>query len=87
MSDLFDRSLCGEPKIELLHKDKATKSIVVSKIPFETLDTDVYGDIIIHFQRRKNGGGEIENVFVPKKGTAVVTFEDRKGLCILLSLN
>ncbi|XP_022791122.1 uncharacterized protein LOC111330520 isoform X2 [Stylophora pistillata] len=73
----LEQCLSKEPNIELLQKDKATKSIVVSKIPLKTADKDVYGDIIIHFQKERNGGGEIETVFIPKKGTAVITFDDK----------
>lgn len=36
-------------------------------------------DLIIHFQRRKNGGGDIERIILSKKGTAVITFDDPKG--------
>ena len=80
----LEQCLSKEPNIELLQKDKATKSIVVSKIPLKTADKDVYGDIIIHFQKERNGGGEIETVFIPKKGTAVITFDDKNGFCILM---
>lgn len=36
-------------------------------------------DFIIHFQRMKNGGGDIERIILSKKGTAVITFDDPKG--------
>ena len=36
-------------------------------------------DCVIHFQRRKNGGGDIERVILSEKGTAVITFDDPKG--------
>ena len=36
-------------------------------------------DLIIHFQRKKNGGGDIDSIVISKKGTAVITFEDTKG--------
>ena len=36
-------------------------------------------DCIIHFQHRKNGGGDVERIILSKKGTAVITFEDPKG--------
>ena len=36
-------------------------------------------DLIIHFQRRKNGGGDIEKIVLSKKGTAVITFDRPEG--------
>ena len=36
-------------------------------------------DYIIHFQRNKNGGGDIDRIIVSKKGTAVITYDDPKG--------
>ena len=36
-------------------------------------------DLIIHFQRKKNGGGDIERIIVSKKGTAVITFDNPEG--------
>ena len=36
-------------------------------------------DLIIHFQRKKNGGGDIESIAVSKSGTAVITFEKPEG--------
>ena len=36
-------------------------------------------DCIIHFQRIKNGGGDIDRLILSEKGTAVITFDDPKG--------
>lgn len=36
-------------------------------------------ELIIHFQRRKNGGGDIEKIILSKKGTAVITFDSPEG--------
>ena len=36
-------------------------------------------DCIIHFQRMKNGGGDIDRVILSEKGTVVITFDDPKG--------
>lgn len=37
-------------------------------------------DIVIYFQRPKNGGGEITHALIPNKGTAVVTFYEFEGI-------
>ena len=42
-------------------------------------------DIVIYFQRQRNGGGEINHVHIPSKGTAVVTFDENEGLYIEFS--
>ena len=37
-------------------------------------------DLIIHFQRRKNGGGDIESIVISgKKVAAVITFDREEG--------
>ena len=78
MSGILEQCLSEGPKIQLLHEDKAARSIVVSNISPTT--ADAYGAVIIHFQRERNGGGEIEGVYIPKKGIAVIAFESREGL-------
>ena len=41
-------------------------------------------NVHIHFQRKKNGGGEIERVTLLKGGKAIVVFEDPKGTLVFL---
>ena len=36
-------------------------------------------DLIVHFQRKKNGGGDIESIAVSKRGIAVITFARPEG--------
>ena len=36
-------------------------------------------DLIIHFHRRKNGGGDIESIAVSERGIAVITFDKPEG--------
>lgn len=36
-------------------------------------------DLVIHFQRTKNGGGDIEGIVMSKQGTAVITFDNPEG--------
>ena len=74
-----DLDKCLSNVIQLLEEEQAARSIVVSNISPQTREESV----MIHFQRRKNGGGEIEHVHIPKEGTAVLTFEKSEGLCIL----
>lgn len=34
---------------------------------------------VIHFQRARNGGGDIDSIIITKRGTAVVTFDSPQG--------
>ena len=72
----------GSPVNILLEGEQAARSIVVSNISPQTTKEGV----IIHFQKRKNGGGDIDRIYIQKNGTAVVTFDEREGLCILCLL-
>lgn len=78
MSGVLGKCPSNAPNIQLLEEEQAARSIVVSNISAESTKEDV----TIHFQRQKNGGGDIHNVHIPKKGTAVITFEESEGLCV-----
>ena len=51
------------------------KTISVSGLPEGSTENSVY----IHFQKKKNGGGEIEKVELLGQGKAIVVFEDPQG--------
>ena len=60
----------------LLAEEGASRSIVVCKIPEEAREED----IIMHFQKRQHGGGDIDHVQMMENiNTVVVTFESYKG--------
>ncbi len=82
MSSNSERRLADGPKIQLLDEEQAAKSVVISNIaPQSTKES-----VTIHFQKRKNGGGDIDHVYIPKKGTAVITFDSSEGLCTFCSM-
>ena len=56
-------------------EDFNAKSIIVKNASSETKKED----LIIHFQRKRNGGGEVECVYMLSEGAAVVTFEKSEG--------
>lgn len=57
------------------HQENNTSSVIVKNLsPATAKET-----IIIHFQKRKNGGGEIESVRLLSEGVAVVEFETSQG--------
>lgn len=59
-----------------LTSEQAKRSVVVTNIASHITNND----IILHFNKGKNGGGEIDNVHTPKDGTVVVTFGNSRGL-------
>ena len=75
----LDTLVSHDPYFEKLNNDQVSRSIVVSGIPMEARETDLY----IHFQSRRHGGGDIEHVRVIGDGTAVVTFNDEEGWLII----
>lgn len=59
-----------------LNQDVFVRSVVVGWLKPSVVDKD---DIVIHFQSRKNGGGDINKVVMFSNGSnALVTFEDKK---------
>lgn len=65
---LVDGDTCSDPA-------KANRSVSVIGIPEGTSAID----LVIHFQRRKNGGGDIEEIVMNKKGSTVITFDKAEG--------
>ena len=49
-----------------LDEERATRSVVAKGIPVGVTE----GDLTVHFQRRQNGGGEVD----------LITFEDPEGM-------
>ena len=57
-------------------KDDILKSIVVSNIPPGTKEEA----LVIHFQQRKHGGGDVSSISLAENGnSAIVTFEDAES--------
>ncbi|NXC42169.1 RBM43 protein, partial [Penelope pileata] len=60
---------------------KSARTVVISGVPDGVLSDDVMSDIlVIHFQKSKNNGGDVEEVKYPttEKGIAYITFEDQE---------
>ena len=55
--------------------DFASRKVIVKNLSPITKQED----IIIHFQRRGNGGGEVDSVHMLNERAAVVTFEKSTG--------
>ena len=65
-------------ELEVLDDEQAVRSIVVNNMPEEALEED----IIIHFQKWRHGGGDIDHVRMREGGTVVLTFKNDEGLWI-----
>ncbi|NXL89472.1 RBM43 protein, partial [Alectura lathami] len=69
---------------------KSARTVVISGVPDGVLNDDVMSDIlVIHFQRSRNNGGDVEEVKYPtvEKGVAYVTFEDQEVVESVLQKN
>lgn len=59
-----------------LDKDDIMESIVVSNIPPGTKEEA----LVIHFQQRKHGGGDVSAIKLTQNGdNAIITFEDEES--------
>ena len=56
-------------------RGSSSSSVIVRNLSTATTEET----IIIHFQKRKNGGGEVESVRLLSEGVALVTFETSQG--------
>ena len=54
---------------------KANRSITVTSIPEGTTAEE----LVIHFQRSKNGGSDVDEIVMNKQGSAVITFDKAEG--------
>ena len=71
----FDDQLVSEgSQLELLSIEKAARSVLILNIS-PKLRRD---DIMIYFQKKKNDGGEVDDVFIID-GKAVIVFEKQEG--------
>jgi hypothetical protein len=62
-------------KLRNKKRKKETRRVLVSGLPEGTTENNVH----IHFQKKKNGGGEIEKVELLGEGKAIVVFEESRG--------
>jgi len=64
-----------QPQWSAVHQDIPSNSVIVRNLSPSTREDT----IIIHFQKKRNGGGEVERVQLLSEGVAVVTFETSEG--------
>jgi len=71
MAGADDRLVSEGSQLELISNEKAARSVLISNISPKLRRED----IIIYFQKRKFGGGEVDEVSIIKDGKAVIVFE------------
>ena len=59
-----------------VNEDKASRGIYVTGFPSNTTAIE----LVIHFQKRKHGGGDIECIHIQEKRYAVIIFDDPLGI-------
>ena len=64
----------------IIDKTNVDRSISVSGFPKET----TANELVIHFQKRKHGGGDIECIHITDKGVAVIVFDEPTGINLLM---
>ena len=66
--------------LKKLSDENISRSIVVSNISPETKEET----LVIHFQQRKHGGGDVSSlIFTQKKDKAILTFEDAESKLLI----
>ena len=48
--------------------------------------TTTWESLMIHFQRERNGGGDIDSIVISRRGAAVITFSNPEGKMFMVSL-
>ena len=71
MEKLRNEESCGEKE----------STVLVSGLP----EGSTLNSVHIHFQKKKNGGGDIQKVEMLGEGKARVTFEDSRGMFYCIS--
>ena len=59
-----------------VNEDKASRGIYVTGFPSNI----TANELVIHFQRRKYGGGDIECIHITEKRDAVIIFYNPSGI-------
>ena len=72
-----ENNVIEETSQEHENSEQESATVLVSNLPKGATENGIY----IHFQKKKNGGGEVVKViFSPEKDEAMVIFEDIEGM-------
>ena len=59
-----------------VNEDNASRGIYVTGFPSNTTASE----LVIHFLKRKHGGGDIECIHITENRAAVIIFDDPSGI-------
>ncbi len=79
MAGVDDQPVSERSQLELSVVEKAARSVVISNISPKITKEDV----MIYFQKKKVGGGEVDTVSMIEDGKAVIVFEKPEGLIVV----
>ena len=79
MAGVDDQLASERSLLELLSNEKAAGSVLISNISAKLRRED----LVVYFQRKKIGGGDVDDVFVFKDGKAVIVFDRSEGLLLV----
>ncbi|PFX27331.1 uncharacterized protein LOC111327799 [Stylophora pistillata] len=71
MAEMNDHPESIESQLGRLSVEKFARAVVISNIPRQITKDEIH----IHFQKSKNGGGEVDDIWMTKDGKAVIVFE------------
>lgn len=75
MAEMNDHLESVKSQLGRLSVEKLARTVVISNIPRQITKDEIH----IHFQKRGNGGGEVDDTWMVKDGEAVVVFENPEG--------
>lgn len=79
MAEVDDKLVSDRSQLELSVDEQAARSVVISNISPKITKEDV----MIYFQKKKVGGGEVDAISMLEDGKAVVVFEKPEGLLVV----
>lgn len=78
MAEMTDHSesVLTESRLGRLSVEELARTVVISNIPRQITQDEIQ----IHFQKGKNGGGEVDDIWMTKNGQAVIVFAGPGGM-------
>ena len=76
MAGVNDHPESKKSQLDRFSDERTARTVVIWNIPPQITKDHVH----IHFQKSKNGGGEVDDIFITKDGKAVVVFEKPEGV-------
>ena len=80
----MEEEKCSLEKEDIvINEANAPRGICVTGFPSKT----TANELVIHFQKRKHGGGDIECIHITEKRVAVIVFDESTGIIDIMILH